>query len=85
MGTFPNSLLTIEKGRTGTEISVWPVNDAAVPPLPLMSVGQEICLVGGATYVILKVTVDEHCVHGDASDEDRAFYVWKYQVEKAYQ
>jgi len=45
------SLLTVETGRTGTEISVWPLEGCTVPPLPLMSEGQQICLANGSAYV----------------------------------
>lgn len=84
MNAFPQSLLHVQNGHTGTEIHVYPVGDAPTPPLPLMAVGQGIRLVDGTTYVILEVTVDEHRAYGDtaAFEADRAYYVWKYKVTK---
>lgn len=84
MGAFPQSLLHVRNGRTGTEIHVYPVGDAPTPPLPLMAVGQGICLLDGTTYVILEVTVDEHRTYGDAAafETDRAYYVWNYKVSE---
>lgn len=87
MGTFPQSLLSVQVGRTGTEIDVYPVGKDTTPLLPLMAVGQEICLVDGTSYEIRRVAVEEHREYGDASsfEEDRAYYSWNYKVAKVRQ